>query len=98
MLFPAPADAEGLFVAAEPRDIDHKSSNPPPPDLAVVPGKGVAPPLTGDATAERAAPIAGVAANEGAEIGVELGRTCDEGVSTALNAPNACVCAGCVGR
>ena len=30
MLFPAPADAEGLFMAAEPWDIDHKSSNPPP--------------------------------------------------------------------
>jgi hypothetical protein len=98
MLLPAPADAEGLLVAAEPRDIDHKSSNPPPPDLAGLPGKGVGPPLTGDATAERAAPIAGIAAYEGAETGVELGRTCDEGVSTVLNAPNGCVCAGCVGR
>jgi hypothetical protein len=99
MLLPAPAGAEGLLVAAEPRDIDHKSSNPPPPDLADLPGKGVGPVLTGDATAERAAPIVGVAAYEGAPIGVELGRTCDEGVSTVLNAPNGCVCAaGCVGR
>ena len=97
MLLPAPADAEGLLVAAEPRDIDHKSSKPPP-DLADLPGKGLRPVLTGDATAERATPIVGVAAYEGAPIGVELGRTCDEGVSTVLN-PNGCVCAaGCVGR
>jgi hypothetical protein len=97
MLFPAPAGAEGLLEPAEPRDIDHKSSNPPP-DFVDLPGKGAGAP-TGDATAERAAPIAGVAAYEGAATGVELGRACDEGVSTVLNAPNGCVCAaGCAGR
>lgn len=98
MLLPAPADAEGLLVATEPRDIDHKSSNPPPLDLVDLPGKGAGPP-TGDVTAERAALIARIAAYEGAATGVELGRACDEGVSTVLNAPNGCVCtAGCVGR
>lgn len=91
MLLPAPADAEGLLVAAEPRDIDHKSSNPPPDFVVDLPGKGAGPP-TGDATAERAAAlIAGIAAYDGAATGVELGRASDEGVSTVLNAPNGCV-------
>ena len=85
-------------MAAEPRDIDHKSSNPPPVDLADLPAKEVGPALTGDVTTERAAPITGVAAYEGAVTGVELGRTCDEGVSTVLNPPNGCVCADGVGR
>jgi hypothetical protein len=67
-----------LAVAAEPSDIVHKSSNPPPPldflDAAI---EDVALVVVGGVAADRADDrlIAGIAAYAGAVAGVELGRT-----------------------
>jgi len=77
MLFALPP-AGLLAVAPEPSDIDHKSSNPPPPldflDAAV---EDVALAVMGGVTADRADDrlIVGIAAYAGAVAGVELGRT-----------------------
>ena len=80
-----------LLAAAEPSDIVHKSSNPPPlplcffVDVGAKDGEAVD---TGEATVDRApiGLITGIAADAGAIAGVELGRTCNkEGVSVVLN-------------
>jgi hypothetical protein len=82
MLFappPAPAPAGLLAVAAEPSDIVHRSSNPPPPPLDFLDAavEDVALADMGGVMADRADDrlIAGIAAYAGAVAGVELGRT-----------------------
>lgn len=83
-----------MLAAVEPSDIVQRSSNPPPPppnfeDPAVVVVE-VVPVVTGEVTADRAdmVLITGIAAYAGADAGVELGRTCNEGgASAVLRAP-----------
>lgn len=87
-----PAD---LPLAAEPSDIDHKSSNPPPvlPNFVDAAAEDFAPVFTGDVTADRAdnGLITGIAAYAGAVAGVELGRSCC-GASGVLSAPKGWGC------
>jgi len=67
---------------AEPSDIDHKSSNPPPALPVFVDADAeaeeVVPVVTGDVTVDRAdiGLITGIPAYAGAVTGVELGRSC----------------------
>jgi len=76
MLF-VPPPAGLLAVAAEPSDIVHKSSNPPPLDFLDAAVEDVALAVMGGVTADRADDrlIVGIAAYAGAVAGVELGRT-----------------------
>jgi hypothetical protein len=67
-----------LLVAAEPSDIVHRSSNPPPPDFVEdVAAEGVGPALIGDFIAACAdvGLMTGVAVYARVAAGVELGRT-----------------------
>lgn len=78
---------------AEPSDIDHKSSNPPPNFVAA---EDVVPVATGEVAADRAdiGLITGIPVYAGAVAGVELGRSCcDEvGTSAALSVPKGWGC------
>ena len=92
ILFPPAPEPADLLAAAEPRDIDQRSSNPLPVpffaevDAGAKDGEAVD---TGDVTADRAEAVpglmTGIGAYAGAIAGVELGRACDE---AAANAPN----------
>jgi hypothetical protein len=105
MLLP-PLDPTGLLAAAEPSDMFHRSSNPPPLDFVVVvvadvATEEVAPALMGVFVADREdmGLMTGVGLYPTEAAGVELGRACgDDGESRVLKAPKAwrCVvdCAG----
>jgi hypothetical protein len=96
-----PPGPPGLLAAAEPSDMLHRSSNPPPLDfVADVVTEEVVPALRGDFVADREdmGLMTGVALYPTALAGVELGRACgDDGESRVLKVPKVWGWVGCAG-